>query len=169
MARQATKARGNRYCEARLEAAKYNPAFATRSGAAEAIDKGISEDSLKKYELDITIPPSDVVALMADAYAEPGLRSWYCANECPLGRNERASENSSIEQTSIRLHNHLGSIEDAISIIFNAVEDGIVTEAEWKAIQTAADELMKMKQFIGDMLVAVERNSKHRAGGGVHN
>ena len=64
-----------------MRAAKYNEKLLTRAGAIEYLP-GVTEDSLKKYELDITRPPNIVVALMADAYNEPELRSWYCVNEC---------------------------------------------------------------------------------------
>lgn len=73
MSRQATKAVGNRYYEARMRAAKYNEKLLTRAGAIDYLP-GVTEDSLKKYELDITRPPNIVVALMADAYNEPELR-----------------------------------------------------------------------------------------------
>ena len=69
MARQATKACGNRYFEARMRAAKWNEKLSTRAGAIDYLP-GVTEDSLKKYELDITRPPNIVVALMADAYNE---------------------------------------------------------------------------------------------------
>ena len=88
MSRQATKACGNRYYEARMRAAKYNEKLLTRAGAIDYLP-GVTEDSLKKYELDITRPPNIVVALMADAYNEPELRAWYCVNECPLGKDCR--------------------------------------------------------------------------------
>ena len=88
MSKQATKACGNRYFEARMRAAKFNEKLFTRAGASEVIP-GVTEDSLKKYELDINRPPNIVVALMADAYNEPELRQWYCANECPLGKDCR--------------------------------------------------------------------------------
>ena len=88
MSRQATKAVGNRYYEARMRAAKYNEKLLTRAGAIDYLP-GVTEDSLKKYELDITRPPNIVVALMADAYNEPELRAWYCVNECPLGKDCR--------------------------------------------------------------------------------
>ncbi len=80
MSRQVTVAGSNRYCQARLRAAKYNEDFASRATAVTHLP-GVTEDSLKKYELDITRPPNDVIALMADAYNEPELRSWYCATE----------------------------------------------------------------------------------------
>lgn len=93
MARQVTKALGNRYCQARLRAAKYNPDFATRRTAAEQLP-GVEEDTLKKYELGLTKVPNTVVALMVDAYNAPELKEWYCCNECPLGysRVQRAHD-----------------------------------------------------------------------------
>lgn len=56
MARQATKACGNRYFEARMRAAKWNEKLSTRAGAIDYLP-GVTEDSLKKYELDITTAP----------------------------------------------------------------------------------------------------------------
>ena len=59
MSRQATKAVGNRYYEARIRASKYNEKLSTRVGAAEYLP-GVTEDSIKKYELGITNPPNIV-------------------------------------------------------------------------------------------------------------
>ncbi|MBQ1768000.1 MAG: XRE family transcriptional regulator, partial [Oscillospiraceae bacterium] len=73
MPRQATKAIGNMYYEARMKAAKYNEKLLTRAGAVELLP-GVTEECLKKYELDINKPPNVVVALMADAYNAPELR-----------------------------------------------------------------------------------------------
>lgn len=53
MQSRVTKAAGNRYCQARLKAAKYNEKLLTRAGAVDYLP-GVTEDSLKKYELDIT-------------------------------------------------------------------------------------------------------------------
>lgn len=62
MQSRVTKAAGNRYCQARLHAAKYNEKLLTRAGAVDYLP-GVTEDSLKKYELDITKTPNTVVAL----------------------------------------------------------------------------------------------------------
>ena len=57
-----------------MRAAKWNEKLLTRAGAAEFLP-GVTEDSLKKYELDINRPPNTVIAMMADAYNEPELRA----------------------------------------------------------------------------------------------
>ena len=110
MSRQATKACGNRYYEARMRAAKYNEKLLTRAGAIDYLP-GVTEDSLKKYELDITRPPNIVVALMADAYNEPELRAWYCVNECPLGKDCREIPEMPAERALIRLQNSVYEME----------------------------------------------------------
>lgn len=111
MQSRVTKAAGNRYCQARLKAAKYNEKLLTRAGAVDYLP-GVTEDSLKKYELDITKTPNTVVALMADAYAEPELRAWYCANECPLGK-DRIAEISDMppERCVLRMRRHMDDIQ----------------------------------------------------------
>lgn len=47
MQSRVTKAAGNRYCQARLKAAKYNEKLLTRAGAVDYLP-GVTEDSLKK-------------------------------------------------------------------------------------------------------------------------
>lgn len=50
MARQVTKAVSNRYCQARLEAAKCNDRLASRASASEELGC-VSEDCLKNMSL----------------------------------------------------------------------------------------------------------------------
>ena len=126
MSRQATKAVGNRYYEARMRAAKYNEKLLTRAGAIEYLP-GVTEDSLKKYELDITRPPNIVVALMADAYNEPELRSWYCVNECPLGKDCREIPEMPAERALIRLQNSVYEMEEVTKQLSLIMEDGAVS------------------------------------------
>ena len=83
MPRQVTKASQNRYCQARLEAAKYNDRFASRASAAEEIT-AVMTDSLHTYAPDITRPPTDVIALLTDAYKAPERILSYFSPDCPL-------------------------------------------------------------------------------------
>lgn len=123
MSRQATKACGNRYYEARMRAAKYNEKLLTRAGAIDYLP-GVTEDSLKKYELDITRPPNIVVALMADAYNEPELRAWYCVNECPLGKDCREIPEMPAERALIRLQNSVYEMEQLTRQLSLLMEGG---------------------------------------------
>jgi len=156
MSKQATKALGNRYCQARLNAAKYNEAFANRATAAEQLP-GVTEDSLKKYELDINRPPNTVVALMADAYNEPELRAWYCANECPLGKDCREIEEMPPERALLRLQNSMYQMEQPIRKLSLILEDGGTDREKAAIIPEIRNELLKCKRRLEENLAQLER------------
>ena len=159
MPRQATKACGNRYYEARMKAAKYNEKLLTRAGAIEFLP-GVTEESLKKYELDITRPPNIVVALMADAYTEPELRTWYCANECPLGRDCREIPEMPAERALIRLLNASNEIEQTIRQLSTLMEDGELTKDEKAAVPGIREKLLELRRRADENLAALERADK---------
>lgn len=156
MPRQATKAMGNRYFEARMRAAKYNEKLLTRAGAVEYLP-GVTEDSLKKYELDITRPPNVVVALMADAYNEPELRAWYCSQECPLGKDCREIPEMPPERILIRLQNAKTGINSVTATLSNILDDGLIDESEAKQLPQLRDELLEVRRRMDEMLTVLEK------------
>ena len=159
MARQATKACGNRYFEARMRAAKFNERLATRAGAADFLP-GVTEEMLKKYELDITRPPNIVVALMADAYNEPELRSWYCANECPLGWDCREIPEMPPERILIRLQNAKSGVNAVASTLSDILDDGIIDSQEAEQLPKLRDELLEVRRRMDEALALLERAQK---------
>lgn len=162
MPKQVTTAASNRYCQARLRAAKYNPAFLTRVTASEHIP-GVTEDSLKKYELDLTRPPNTVVALMADAYNEPELRAWYCANECPLGRDFREIREMPPERVLLRLVNSSKEVEDAAEKLFKIMDDGEIDDDEALQIPEIRAQLIEARRRMDEALAVLEK--AERTGG----
>ena len=156
MPKQATKARGNRYYEARMHAAKYNEKLLTRAGAVEYLP-GVTEDSLKKYELDINRPPNIVVALMADAYAEPELRHWYCVNECPLGRDCREIPDMPPERALLRLQNVVRDTEAELENLSRMMEDGALSAEEMAEVPMIREKLLELRRRADENLAALER------------
>lgn len=156
MARQVTKATQNRYCQARLEAAKWNEKLLTRPGAAEELP-GVTEESLKKYELDLVRPPNDVVALMADAYNAPELLLWYCAHECPLGKNCREVPEMPPERTFVRLTNTLNNLTDAMRELAKLMDDGAENETDNTRIPRLRDEFLEARRRIDETLAVLEK------------
>ena len=76
MGRGATKAAGNVWYEARMDAAKWNDKLSSRAGAAEALN--MSEDAVKDAELGLSkCMPVDKAVLMADLYNAPQLKCYY--------------------------------------------------------------------------------------------
>lgn len=156
MSRQATKAVGNRYYEARMRAAKYNEKLLTRAGAIDYLP-GVTEDSLKKYELDITRPPNIVVALMADAYNEPELRAWYCSQECPLGKDCREIPEMPPERVLIRLQNAKTGVNDVAAALSAILDDGKVDESEAEQLPQLRDELLEVRRRMDEALAVLEK------------
>lgn len=156
MPKQVTIALKNRYCQARLRAAVHNEKFLTRAGAVEFLP-GVTEDSLKKYELNINKTPNVVVAMMADAYNEPELRSWYCTNECPLGKNCREIPKMPPERVLIRLQNANGSIKGVLQELSNILDDGKLDDDEVKKLPELRDDLLEVRRRMDEALALLER------------
>jgi len=139
-----------------LEAAKCNERFGSRIGAVEELP-GVTEDSLKKYELGITRPPNDVVALMADAYNSPELILWYCANECPLGKHCREVPEMPPERTFIRLTNTLNRLTDAMRELAELMDEGAENDTDDGRIDRLCDEFLEARRRIDETLAHLEK------------
>ncbi len=147
-----------------MRAAKYNEKLLTRAGAVEYLP-GVTEDSLKKYELDITRPPNVVVALMADAYNEPELRAWYCATECPLGKDCREIPEMPPERVLIRLQNAKKGVNDVAATLSNILDDGQIDAEEAEELPELRDALLEVRRRMDEALALLERAEKEQAKG----
>ena len=85
MGKHATKAGGNIFTQARYNAAKFNDRLNSREGASEEL--GIDRSRLARIELGSKNPFPDEVLMMSDIYNAPELKSYYCKNMCPLGKD----------------------------------------------------------------------------------
>lgn len=139
-----------------MRAAKYNEKLLTRAGAVEHLP-GVTEESLKKYELDINRPPNVVVALMADAYNEPELRAWYCTHECPLGKDCREIPEMPPERVLIRLQNAKNGVNTVAASLSEILDDGIVDEGEAKQLPQLRDELLEVRRRMDEALAVLEK------------
>ena len=142
-----------------MRAAKFNEKLLTRAGAIEFLP-GVTEDSLKKYELDINRPPNIVVALMADAYNEPELRQWYCVNECPLGKDCREIPEMPAERALIRLQNSVYELEQLTRQLSLLMEDGTLDEDEKGTVPQLRDKLLEFRRRADENLAVLERAAK---------
>ena len=66
------------YRACRKQAAIYNDALGSMERAAEML--GVSVNTLSNYELGVTVPPVDIIIVMADLYRAPQLKTMYCKN-----------------------------------------------------------------------------------------
>lgn len=132
MAREATKAAGNMYYEARMYASKFNERLKSRTGASELI--GVSESQLARYELGVTKDvPVDIVCMMSDAYNCPELRVRFCKEVCPIGCNAPISGKlSPIERITVQLLKALDNddLDDIMKKLIGVAADGEVSGNE---------------------------------------
>jgi len=131
MGRGATKAAGNLWYEARINAAKYNDKLSSREGAAELL--GCSVDVLVRVENDLyKCMPVETAILMADLYNAPHLLNHYCRN-CPIGCDSPISdENPDLDRVTVKLLKKL-KLEKIASIkerLLEIAEDGVISEDE---------------------------------------
>ena len=104
----------------------------TRERAADLIP-GFSPERIEKIENGRTqIQPEDVV-LMADSYKSPALRNYYCANECPIGRQQHTlpTESKELAQIAVETLNAVNRISRNRDRLLEIVEDGQVCSDEY--------------------------------------
>lgn len=132
MGRDATKAAGNPWYEARKRAAEYDDRLSSREGAAERL--GMSVSSVADAELGLTkCMPVDKAVLMADLYRAPHLLNYYCLSECPIGcRHCISDEVVDIDRVTVKLLKNL-KVDQLNSVkerLVDIAADGIISDDE---------------------------------------
>lgn len=155
MGRDATKAVGNPWYEARKAAAKYNERLYSREGAAEML--GMSVSSVADAELGLTkCMPPDKAVLMADLYKAPHLLNHYCLNECPIGcRHSLSEEVCSIDRVTVKLLKSL-RVEDLEKVMENLIdiaEDGRITEEEKPELKKILEYLDRIAKTVSELKI----------------
>lgn len=162
MARQATKAQGNMFFEARNNAAKYDERMKSRAMASELL--GISESQLSRYELGITKDvPVDVVALMSDRYNAPELKNRYCKEICPIGCGSPISCTlSPIEKITIQLLRDLDkdNLDTVMKKLINVAADGEVSEDEKVTVNEIVDYFDRVLLAITELRIMAKKNGQ---------
>jgi transcriptional regulator with XRE-family HTH domain len=148
-----TKSNENVYFRARKNASKYNEKLCSREGAAELLDLSVS--TMADYELGVTkVVPVDKVVRMADLYNCPELKTWYCKNECPIGKEYPiATSINGLEGTALRLLNNLAeeNTKELAASIMRIAIDGIISKDEKPEMEAILKKLDEMTLAISEM------------------
>ena len=146
------------YRECRKQAAIYNDALGSMERAAEML--GVSVNTLSNYELGVTVPPVDIIIVMADLYRAPQLKTMYCKNESLIGRcMPVAVEAGSIDNIVIRIIKQFkeSRIEGLKDKLIGIAEDGKVSEEEEKELNEICQELDEMVKTVWELKLVQER------------
>lgn len=153
MGRDAKKAAGNPWYEARINAAKYDDRLSSREGAAERL--GMSASSVADAELGLTkFMPVDKAVLMADAYNAPHLLNHYCLNECPIGcRRPLSDEDPDIDRVTVRLLKNLkvSQLNDIKEKLLDIAEDGVITDDEKPELKEVMAYLNELARVLSEL------------------
>ena len=158
MDRDCRKLDENPYRDCRKQAAIYNDAINSMERAAELLRVSVS--TLSNYELGVTVPPVDIIIVMADLYRAPQLKTMYCKNECLIGRcMPIAVDAGSIENIVIRIIKRFkeSRIEGLKDKLIGIAEDGKVSEEETKKLNEICQELDEMVKTVWELKLVQER------------
>ncbi len=157
MGRRPTKAADNPFCQARLEAAKYNERLYSKEGAAELL--GVSVSTLSDYELGLTkVIPPDMVVKMAELYHAPELENYYCTEMCPLGCEMQKVSIEDLDRISIRAFAALRKLSGTGDLLLEIAEDGIVSDDERPDMQRVLESLGELEAVTQNLKFWAKKN-----------
>lgn len=153
MGREARKAAGNPWYEARKKAAEYDDRLCSREGAAERL--GMSVSAVADAELGLTkFMPVDKAVLMADLYNAPQLLNYYCLHECPIGcRHSISDEVVDIDRVTVKLLKGLrvDKLEEIKDSLLDIAEDGKITDDEKPELKEVLDYLDSLAKTVSEL------------------
>lgn len=151
MGKKASKAVGNMYYDARCTAAEENDNLTSRERAAEIVH--IERTRLANIELGNITPYPEEVCLMADTYHMPELCNYFCANECPIGREMvKEVRMDDFDRLSLRVLGSLKGIDSIRANLIEVSEDGVVSLDE----QEKFNEILTSLEKIADNAMALQ-------------
>ena len=120
----------------------------TREAAAELMD-GMSEDRIEKMENGrAQIRPEDVL-IMAAAYKAPGLKNYYCANECPIGRKRVSPVTlNQLPEIVLQMLSSLGILQKKRDVLIEITGDGQIQDSEIPDFVEIQQELDRMAMTV---------------------
>ncbi len=158
MGREATKAAGNPWFEARKKAAMYDDRLCSREGAAEKL--GMSVSAVADAELGLSkCMPVDKAVLMADLYKAPHLLNYYCLNECPIGcRLSLSDQVLGIDRVTVKLLRDLkvDRLSEVKDTLLEIAADGQITDDEKPAFKDVLEYLDSVAKTVSELKIIGE-------------
>lgn len=156
MGKHATKAGENIFTQARYNAAKFNDRLNSREGASEEL--GIDRSRLARIELGSKNPFPDEVLMMSDIYNAPELKSYYCKNMCPLGKDFPEIRVEALDRISIKALSSFRKISAAKELLLDITEDGVITEDEKGDLDEVIKTLDEVSTIAQSLRMWAEKN-----------
>lgn len=156
MGKCVTKAAGNVFAEARYQAARFNDRLHSREGASEEL--GIDRSRIARIELGSKNPFPDEVLMMSDVYNAPELKSYYCKNMCPLGKDFPEVKVECLDRISVKALSSFRKISAAKELLLDITEDGVITEDEKGDLNEVIKTLDEVSTIAQSLRMWAEKN-----------
>ena len=129
----------------------------SREKASELLET-ISPEKLERIENEKQLPNPDDVMIMAEKYAEPNIRNYYCANQCPMGQYYVPTVKfNDLEKTVLKLVASLNSMHAKQERLIEIAEDGIITDDELEDLAKIQKELERVSMAVDTLELWVEK------------
>ena len=116
----------------------------SREKASELLES-MPPERIEKIESKKSLPHPDEVIVMANAYKMPNLCNYYCANDCPIGRQYVPEVKiKDLSRIVLEMLASLNSIHRKQERLIEITADGLIDEEEIKDFVHIQEELEKI-------------------------
>ncbi|MGN1187621.1 MAG: helix-turn-helix domain-containing protein [Lachnospiraceae bacterium] len=132
----------------------------TREKASEVIGS-MPPERIEKIENEKSLPRADEVLAMSEAYKKPSLCNYYCANECPIGKQYVPEiKVKDLSQIVLEMVASLNAMHRKQERLIEITADGVIDDEEIKDFVYIQEELEKISitvetlQFWSEQMLA---------------
>lgn len=116
----------------------------SREKASELLG-ALPPERIEKIESEKSLPHPDEVLVMAEGYKMPNLCNYYCANECPIGRQYVPEiKIKDLSQIVLEMLASLNAMQRKQERLIEITADGLIEEDEIKDFVQIQEELEKI-------------------------
>lgn len=116
----------------------------TRDKASELLD-GIPPERIEKIENERCEPHPEEIIIMAEGYKAPELCNYYCANQCPIGKQYVPEVKiHDLSQIVLKMLSSLNSVQDSQRRFIDITADGMISDDEIEDFVHIQGELEKI-------------------------
>ena len=118
----------------------------------------MSPERIEKIENERSLPQPEEILLMADGYRRPDLCNYYCANQCPIGREYVPRiERKDLSRIVLEMLASLNAMQKRQERLIEITADGAVSEDELRDFVQIQRELEKISVAVEGLQLWTER------------
>lgn len=129
----------------------------SREKASELLES-ITPERIERIENEKSLPHPEEVLIMADKFRQPDLCNYYCANQCPIGREYVPEiKMKDLSMIVLEMLSSLNSMDKKKERLIEITADGRIEGEEIKDFIFIQDELEKISITVETLQLWVEK------------